>query len=50
MTNGMHFVQLFVVEDLNHLYGHLLAFVVGGRGGFIGATIAEQVGDDDTVA
>ena len=50
MANGMDFVQFFVVEDLNHLYGHLLAFVVGGRGGFVGATIAEEVGDEDTIA
>ena len=50
MANGMDFVQLFVVENLNHLHGHLLAFVVGGRGGFVGATIAEEVGDEDTIA
>lgn len=50
MANGMDFVQLFMVEDLNHLCSHLLAFVVGGRGGFVGATISEEIGDEDTIA
>jgi hypothetical protein len=50
MTNGMDFVQLLVIEDISHLCGHLLAIIVRRRGGFVGVTVAEEVGDEDAIA
>ena len=48
--DGVDGVQLLMVEDVDDLRGHLLAFVGGGRGGLVGAAVAEEVGNEDAIA
>ena len=50
VTDGMDCVELLVVEDVDNLCGHLVAFVVCGRRGLVGGAVAEEVGDKDSIA
>lgn len=50
VSDGMDSAHVLVVEEINYLSGHLLAFVRSEGGGFVGAAVAEEVGDKDAIA